>query len=203
MLLKGWKKLRYWWKSILIVDRWNIYKTYVELIWITNFKESYNFLLKIFDILTNWTNKLTKQNIYVFVWEDKNIVWSVLFIKKLKEYLWEQNVFTKPVKFYKQKDWNIKRKADFDAEIWCFLCENKNKFTTFIILSSDGDFANIYEKLLSMKKQVIVFHWITREKIYKNWKWKIKEKNNLWKEIWKLYSKYKPSILTFSLKQLI
>jgi hypothetical protein len=35
-----------------------------------------------------------------------------------------------------------------DADIGFYLGKFKNKFTSFLIFSSDGDFAKIYEELL-------------------------------------------------------
>jgi len=201
IILKNWQKLKIWWKSLVIVDWGNIYKTYCEHIWIKLFKDSYNFLIKILEKITNnfFSEKVKKHSIFVFVGIDENIKGSIIFAKKLKEFLWEKNVITKPVKFLKNKDWNVKRKADFDAEIWCFVCENINNFTTFIFLSSDWDFAWIYKKILEKWKQIIIFHWISKEKVWH----KIKEKSNLWKEVWQLLEKYKPRIVAKNLKELI
>ncbi len=207
--LKNWQKLKIWWKALVIVDWGNIYKTYCEHIWIKLFKDSYDFLIKILEKITNnfSSEKIKKENIFVFVGIDENIKSSVIFAKKLKEFLWEGNVITKPVKFLKDKNWNIKRKADFDGLIWYFVCKKEKDFRSFIFLSSDGDFADIYKSLLENNKQIIVFHWITfEEKTYiKNWlkKKKKKKKYNLGKEVWELAKKYKWKILNYPLDKLI
>lgn len=68
-------------------------------------------------------------------------------------------VVTKPVKYLPIKDKNIilwKRKCDFDLEIGLDCFELINNFKTFIILSGDGDYATLYRRLISKKKQVIV-----------------------------------------------
>lgn len=70
-------------------------------------------------------------------------------------------VVTKPVKYLPVKDKNIiiwKRKCDFDLEIGLDCFERLDKFTGFIFLSGDGDFATLYKRLVKREKQVIVIY---------------------------------------------
>jgi len=209
ILLNDWKKLRLWGKTLVIVDFGNIYKTYFEQSWIKLFKDSYNFLIKILSKITDEFNsyKVKKDNIYVFVGIDNNIKSSAVFAQKLKEFLGDKNVITKPVKFLKQQDWVVRRKADFDALIGYFTCQKQEEFKTFVFLSSDGDFVDIYESLLKNNKQVVVFHGLTFEtKRYTSWgisKKKKKKKYNLGKEVRELVFKHKGKIFTFPLDKLI
>ena len=64
-----WHKIKIWGKSIIIIDWWNIYKTYCEVKWITNFKESYTELIKILNNITcNFEfSKIQRNDIFVFV----------------------------------------------------------------------------------------------------------------------------------------
>ncbi len=204
--LKKWHKIKIWGKALVLIDWSNIQKTYCEHKWITNFKESYNFLVKLIRLLTKdfTSDKVKKENIYVFFGLDEDIKGSKLFIESLKKFLGEENIIYKRVKKIKTENWSI-RKADFDAEIGCFLCKYENDFKSFIIFSWDGDFALLYEKLLKKGKQILVIHWITeKEKIIQDEKWlekKVKEKKyNLWKEIYELRKQYFPRLLNFSLE---
>jgi len=207
IFLKKWYKIRIWWKALVLIDWSNIQKTYCEYKGITNFKESYNFLIKLIEkISLNFkSDKVLKENIYVFFWLDEQIKGSQLFIRNLQKYLGENNVIYKKVKMVKLENWKTKRKADFDAEIGCFLCKYENKFKSFIIFSWDWDFALLYEKLLKKGKQILVIHWVTeKEKIIKDEKWiekKIKDKKyNLGREIYNLREKYFPQLLNFSIE---
>lgn len=71
-------------------------------------------------------------------------------------------VITKPVKFLPKKaeDGSVVwvRKCDFDLEIGLDCFEKLDKFDSFIFLSGDGDFATLYERLVKIKKQVIVVY---------------------------------------------
>ncbi len=79
------------------------------------------------------------------------------------------NVITKDVKYIKIKDTDItQRKCDFDLEIGLDCLENIDKYKTFVFLSGDGDFATLYERLITKSKQVIVVY----------------EQGHLGKEVW-------------------
>ncbi len=206
--LKKWHKIKVWWKALVLIDWSNIQKTYCEHKGITNFKESYNFLIKLIRLLSKdfKSDKVLKENIYVFFGLDEDIKGSKLFIENLQKFLGEENVIFKKVKKIKTEIWS-KRKADFDAEIWCIICENKDKFKTFIILSGDGDFANLYKKLLEKWKQIIILHWATEKEkiIFKkdgSMKKKKYKKYNLWREIYELREEYHPQIINFPIDDL-
>lgn len=71
-------------------------------------------------------------------------------------------IITKPVKYVSvgQVDGQkiFKRKCDFDLEIGLDCFNKLNKYQTFIFLSGDGDFATLYERLISQDKQIIVVY---------------------------------------------
>jgi len=71
-------------------------------------------------------------------------------------------VTTKPVKYIRTRaesgEWVSLRKCDFDLEIGLDCFERLDKFTGFIIFSGDGDFATLYERLIKIRKQVIVIY---------------------------------------------
>jgi len=71
-------------------------------------------------------------------------------------------VVTKPVKYIRTRaesgEWVSLRKCDFDLEIGLDCFERLDKFSGFIILSGDGDFATLYERLIKRRKQVIVIY---------------------------------------------
>gem|GEM_PF-1512962 len=84
-------------------------------------------------------------------------------------------VVTKEVKFIKiydddKKSFFWKRKCDLDLELGLDALEMSEKYQSFIILSGDGDYATLYERLIKRKKQVIV--------VYAH--------GNLGREIWKM-----------------
>ena len=60
-------------------------------------------------------------------------------------------LISKPVKYILGK-----RKCDFDLEIGLDCFENIDKYDSFVIMSGDGDFATLYERLLKKNKQVVV-----------------------------------------------
>ena len=153
------------------------------------------------------SDKILKENIYVFFGLDEEIKGSKLFIENLQKFLWKENVIYKKVKKIKTEK-GPKRKADFDSEIWCIICENRDRFKTFIILSWDGDFATIYRKLLEKWKQVVILHWVTeKEKVVNLDDGTVKKKKykkyNLWREIYELREKYHPRIINFPIDELI
>lgn len=69
-------------------------------------------------------------------------------------------IHTKPVKYIKTQHHPplFKRKCDFDLEISVDIMKNKNKFSSFIFFSGDGDFTYLYQELLKQKKQIIVVY---------------------------------------------
>ena len=201
IILKDWRKYKLWWKTICIIDWANIQKTYCEINWVNNFKESYKVLEKVLNILFG-LSKLERNNIYVFVGIDPQIYGSVKFVRELENNYKDITIVSKRVKKLKLKDWTIKRKADFDSYIGCLLCKNIDNFKTFIVFSSDWDFAQIYEDILKNWKQLIIFHWYSiEEKRVWNKKKKLK-KHNLWKEVYELFKKY-DNILTIPVWKLI
>ncbi len=184
------KKLRFWWKTLVIVDVSNIYTTYAKYKKIFKFESYLNFLKQLINFLVLNYKKINKENIYLFLGVDYNLKKSVLFCKELERFLWKDNIIKKKVKYF-SIDGNLKRKADLDADIWFYIWKLKNKFTSFLILSSDWDFANIYKELLEEWKQVIVLHWYITEKEKKNNTKKKLKHYNVWKEILKLQEEFK------------
>lgn len=71
-------------------------------------------------------------------------------------------IITKPVKYVSIGEVNkqrvFKRKCDFDLEIGLDCFEKLDEYQTFIFLSGDGDFATLYERLISRGKQIIVVY---------------------------------------------
>ncbi len=187
IVLNDWRKYKIWWKAMCIIDWANIQKTYCEINWINNFKESYKVLKEILELVFNFS-KLDKKDIFVFVWVDEKIYWSLRFVNELENNFKNINIISKRVKKIKLKDWTIKRKADFDSYIWCKLCRNIDNFKSFIIFSSDWDFSQIYEDILKNWKQLIVFHGFSlEEKVFLSKNRQIKKKikkYNLWKIIY-------------------
>lgn len=69
-------------------------------------------------------------------------------------------VVTKLVKYLPVSDRGAviwKRKCDFDLEIGLDCFEKLDKYTGFVFLSGDGDFATLYQRLVKKNKQVVVF----------------------------------------------
>lgn len=187
--------IKTWWKTLSIIDVSNIYQTYAKYKNIYSFEDYFDFLKTIINKLTTNSKKTSKKNFFMFLWVDKKLKESVKFKQNCIQLLWKENVITKNVKYFKHK-WKTKRKADLDADIWYYIWKLKDQFTSFMIFSSDWDFAWIYEELLEKWKQVIVLHWYIEEKIIQKWTRKSKIKKNLWKEVFELYKKYKSKIIT-------
>jgi len=181
------KKLRFWWKTLVIFDTSNMYTTYAKHKKIFKFKDYFNFVKNLIEkLLTEYSKRIKRENIYLFVWIDENLEKSKWFYQEVVKLLSENKVISKKVKYFNVK-WQLKRKADLDADIWFYLWKLKDKFTSFLIFSSDGDFAGIYKELLSEWKQVVVLHWYISEKEYKQYRKKRKLKNyNIWREILEL-----------------
>lgn len=99
---------------------------------------------------------------------------SLTFLENIDKIGYE--VHTKPVKYIYDKTLHrLIRKCDFDLEITIDVLEDINKFKTFIFLSGDGDFAELYLRLLNKRKQVVVVYshgslgreiWDMRQMIY-------------------------------------
>ncbi len=108
-----------------------------------------------------WQVGLTPEKIWNYFKNYKEVVGQNFYFgldenDKSEAYLKEVTrlgfkLISKPVKYILGK-----RKCDFDLEIGLDCFENLDKFDSFIIMSGDGDFATLYERLLKKNKQVIV-----------------------------------------------
>lgn len=67
----------------------------------------------------------------------------------------------KPVKYYRQKDGYIKKKANCDVDMTFLLMKEMNKFDQLIFLSGDGDFLPVLQYLRDSNKKIII---IARQK---------------------------------------
>lgn len=149
-------------KTAVFIDWANIYN------WKKSLKEKID-LKKLFAYL-HAHQEIKSINFYFG--EDKHPK-SKQFLQEIKKIGYQ--VITKPVKYIVvgRINRNIikKRKCDFDIEICMKVYQLLNRnYQSFIFFSGDGDFAPLYQYLISEKKQVIVIY----------------EKGFLGKEIWQI-----------------
>jgi uncharacterized LabA/DUF88 family protein len=102
-------------------------------------------------LIKNNSSKMSEEQIAIL---DRHIN-KTRFYKKLKKFGYE--LYLRPVKFYKQNNGDIKRKADCDAEMAFYLMKEKDNFERVIILSGDGDFLPVLKHLKIVGKEVIIF----------------------------------------------
>ncbi len=62
----------------------------------------------------------------------------------------------KPVKYYRQRDGFIKKKANCDVDITFLLMKEQNNFDRLIFLSGDGDFLPVLKYLHGLGKEIII-----------------------------------------------
>ena len=115
------KTLRFWWKTLVIFDTSNIYTTYAKHKKIYKFDEYFKFVQSLLWILLKkYAKRIRKENVYFFLWVDEKLDKSKLFCEKIIKLLDKSNVIVKKVKYFNVK-WQLKRKADLDADIGFYL----------------------------------------------------------------------------------
>ena len=135
-------------KALVLVDWANVYRWRDSLKKEVDAKLLYKSLKKYGEI----------KEIHLYHGEDDNEK-SKLFLIEMREVGYK--VISKPVKYVRfimnGKEVS-QRKCDFDLEIGLDCFENIDKYDSFVILSGDGDYATLYERLIGHKKQVIVVY---------------------------------------------
>jgi len=90
------KKLRFWWKTLVIFDTSNIYVTYARHKKIFKFKDYFNFVKNLIEkLLAEYTKRIKRENIYLFVWIDENLEKSKWFYEEVIKLLGVNNVISK------------------------------------------------------------------------------------------------------------
>jgi uncharacterized LabA/DUF88 family protein len=135
-------------KTAVFIDWANVYK------WKDSLKKEIS-LTKLYKYLINY-RQIKEINFY-FGTED-----NLVSRKQLREaQKLGCKITTKPVKYLPFIENGImlkRRKCDFDLEIGLDCFERLDKFDSFIFFSGDGDFATLYERLIKIRKQVIVIY---------------------------------------------
>jgi len=144
-------KLKLRGSTAIFIDWANVYN------WKESLKKEVN-PAKIFKYLKKYP-EITEIRFYFGT--DKTHPASADFLKEMRKIGY--TVITKDVKFLKvyndegsQFVW--KRKCDLDLEIGLDAIELAESFETFIFFSGDGDFRTLYERLIKLKKQVVVVY---------------------------------------------
>jgi len=94
------------------------------------------------------------KKIYYFAGKDKKNPKQHKFYKKLSSFGYE--LILKPVKFYKQDNGRVIRKANCDVDLTFYAMRDKDLFNRAIFLTGDGDFEVLFKYFILQKKEVVV-----------------------------------------------
>ena len=98
--------------------------------------------------------------------DDANLLLISRHLKRIKFYLklkkFGYELYLKPVKFYKQENGVVKKKANCDVDMAFYLMKEKDNFDRVIVLSGDGDFLPALKYLERLKKEVIILSRASR-----------------------------------------
>lgn len=144
-------KLKLEGNTAVFIDWANVYN------WKSSLKQDVS-AAKIFTYLKEYSEI---KDIRFYFGTDKTHPASAEFLKDTRKIGY--SVITKDVKFLKVYSDDMskfvwKRKCDLDLEIGLDAMELVEDFKTFIFFSGDGDFKTLYERLIKLKKHVVVVY---------------------------------------------
>ena len=131
-------------KTYAFIDASNIIYGTRDEGWKVDFKKLFKYLKE----------RYKCKKIYYFAGKDKKNPKQHNFYKKLSYFGYE--LILKPVKFYKQDNGRVIRKANCDVDLTFYAMRDKDLFNRAIFLTGDGDFEVLFKYFILQKKEVVV-----------------------------------------------
>lgn len=127
-------------KTIVFIDASNIIYGTRDEGWKVDFRKLYKYLIEYYEAT----------RVYYFAGKDINNIKQSKFYDILKSFGYE--LIIKPVKFFKDIDGKISKKANCDVDLTFFAMRDFNEYDRGIFMTGDGDFEILFRYLTNKKK---------------------------------------------------